>query len=57
MASLFHQREIFALDTFASIGFIKHPHNIFCQQTGIQHGDRVLVAVATKKIVVFLNRL
>ena len=38
MASLFHQREIFALHIFASIDVLKkHPHNIFCQQTGIQH--------------------
>ena len=25
-----------------------HPHNIFCQQTGFQQGDRVLIADATK---------
>ena len=25
-----------------------HPNNTFYQQTGIQHGDRVLIAVATK---------
>ena len=49
MASLFHQREIFALHILASIDVLKTPHNIFCQQTGIQHYDRILIAVATKK--------
>ena len=52
MKSLFHRREIFALHIFASIDVLKkHPHNIFCQQNGIQHEDRVLIAVATKKML------